>query len=160
MYTTADVSDPFYFITLKGQVLPFRQTIEELDRSGVDGTAFRYRGAKAESFELIGISDEDDFNSADATVSELRAYAGLLVNIVLDSGGVYTNVMCLDVQKVDKQPLVAASGGTYALTGSPVPTCLLTVRMKFRQTNVPTDLPGQTATGDTSSDGADDDDDS
>lgn len=124
----------FEFISLRGQGQTMGQTVEIIDRPGVDGQAYRQIGLRGRIYHLIGIVDVDSNEEGiDAYVDMVQDCQGqILPGVFDDYGGEADNVMCLEVNKVDQR---AVAGGTPVIGTDPA--SLLYVQFILQNTEVP-----------------------
>lgn len=64
---------PYNFVTLLGQVLPLRETLEMDQRGGVDGTEFTKLGEKGQPFQIVSQVDSESYDNAWQTLHGYRS---------------------------------------------------------------------------------------
>lgn len=130
MPSISNGSTTYSFITLKGEVQPIGLMLEDITRPGVNGHAFREQALHAVPFDLLGVRDVNDLNAVATTMSAMiTAYQGKIVTVVDDMGTSHANLVCLRVERVSAQKLLAAVGGVSSGKGA-----LLVVRFTLQST--------------------------
>src|SRR4051812_35432741 len=89
------------FAQLSGQIPLPAEVVEELDREGSDGQAYRLLGKKSAPAELVGLVDMISAASARVLHSSLLELVGTLITIHDAHGERYDRVMLKHVQLVD-----------------------------------------------------------
>jgi hypothetical protein len=119
MVSITDGTTSTNFITFKGQVQKLGMHLEDVTRPGVDGHAFRKESQKSATFQLEGRRDVDNNAAAGTLFATLKStYQGKIVTVVDDMGTTHTNLVCLDVERVDSFTLLRAVGGVSTSKGA------------------------------------------
>lgn len=103
---------------MTGQTNQLQAQLEEITRPGVDGTAVREVGRRADPFEVVAMVDVNDIAAADAKADALQALQGTICGFTDAYGVNQGNVIVIRAQRVDIKKLVAASGGLSVSKGA------------------------------------------
>jgi len=107
----ASGSSTYDFISLRGQPQSQGMMLEELARPGVDGQAYRQVARRAQPFQMIGVRDVADDSAARDLIVTLKSMQGQTVTVTDDFGITTPEVMLLQVELLDRKPIVASAGG-------------------------------------------------
>ena len=102
-----------FFIRLDGPLDPLGRTYEVLNRPGMNGTALRELGKKANITELMGIRDVVSFDVATTTLVTYKGMLGTAATI-RRGNSVVTNIIPIAVEEVDRYVVQTPSGGIVA----------------------------------------------
>lgn len=116
------------FITLKGHRDPPDAQIEDISRTGVNGTEKRFLQKRGKEFEMVGHVDVTDLAAGRALFLTLHALRGTVVSVTDDFGDSFT----ADLIDVDRQSLRATPVAAGGVSGNP--GALLVVRFRLQQT--------------------------
>jgi hypothetical protein len=111
---------PVTLLFLKGDLQPLGAVLEDINRKGATGTAYRELGRIAPTCELEAWRDEDTQATAQAFfIATKAALEKKLCTIVDDSGITHSNVMVKAVERMGQPKQIAAAvGGISALAGA------------------------------------------
>lgn len=95
------------FVQLSGCPSPARETLETLERIGVNGQAYRKMGKRGQPITLQAITDLTTASAADSRMATYQAMIGTRQTITDRAGNSWQNMMILDVQMSGTVQLVA-----------------------------------------------------
>lgn len=94
---------PYPFISLRGEPIPPRQTLQIDDRPGVDGSEVVLTGVKGQPFTLVSMMDAVSFDQGSTFIND---YQGLIEQapVALVRGGVSSDGLGYRVKVLDVRP--------------------------------------------------------
>jgi len=122
-------------LDLTGAVVPATgQTVEDITRAGVDGTAYRQIGKRGPPFTMTSLVDVQTTAAAATLDGTYKALQGTLVTVVDCVGNSWSNVAVLDVSPIRIQAVTCATAGKSGAN----PGCLVSATWTLQCTNTST----------------------
>lgn len=116
------------FITLKGSRDPADTQLEDISRTGVNGTEKRVLQKRGKLFEMVGSVDTASVAAGVTLFKALHALRGTIVAITDDFGDSFTASL-EEVDRVSLTKTIAAAGGVSGNPGA-----LLKIRFRLQET--------------------------
>lgn len=115
------MSDPsigsYNFLSLVGNANPMSESMKNIDRAGVDGTAWKKRGKRGPLFTMESARDQDDAAASKAALANYKAYVSSLRTLTLANGQSYTNVLIHGVEEIQEHAISTSAGGLSTSAG-------------------------------------------
>lgn len=104
-------------ITMRGAAQPLVERMRGITRPGVDGSAYKKLGQRAEPFELYTMSGVTSVANARTLIeTTYAALVGTLVTLVDDHNTTWNNVAVLAITSARVKKLSTIAGGTGSMT--------------------------------------------
>lgn len=118
MAATQRIGD-FFFMILRGDAIPGGETVEVIEREGVDNAVFRLQGSKYTEFQLESMVDVASETAATLLMADYRALQGAgAVRLIIDGYDFGVSAKVIEVLPVVPRRTVAALlGGLNTVAG-------------------------------------------
>ncbi len=103
-------------ITMTGTPRLLEERLRDITRPGVDGSAFKKLGKRAEWFEIRTMSGAASAAAANTLIEGYRDLVGTLVVLVDDHNITWNNVVVLRITQAAIRKISTPAGGTADMT--------------------------------------------